>query len=356
MSIRLMNVVLGVDMDHLSTTERYVLLVLADSANDDGVTWIPIKGRADKRSIMKKTSLSERAVQNCLRSLETAGHVTRDERPGRGVMYTLHPRTKCTPARNAPVAGENGTCSQSLSGAKPPHEMHPRTKCTGASGAPTPARRAPKPLYKPDSPLEPNGSSPPEGAGGTGSKRNRGSRIPEDWSPPSIADLPPSAKAKASQWPAGAYEAEAEAFHSFWLGESRAGSRKSDWNRAWYNRINEITGRVLRDARAGVKVTAPKSPATAPAGPLRIHDTSRENAGARKIRDGIRKLLGDQVYDQWIAPSRLDVQGDKLTLVAISAFASNYQRDNFANDIARAMHAVLGPDAELRFHHERPPA
>ncbi|WP_143560244.1 DnaA N-terminal domain-containing protein [Sphingobium sp. IP1] len=315
MSIRLMNVVLGADMDHLSTTERYVLLVLADSANDDGVTWIPIKGRADKRSIMKKTSLSERAVQNCLRSLETAGHVTRDERPGRGVMYTLHPRTKCTPAR-----------------------------------------RAPKPLYKPDSPLEPNGSSPPEGAGGTGSKRNRGSRIPEDWSPPSIADLPPSAKAKASQWPAGAYEAEAEAFHSFWLGESRAGSRKSDWNRAWYNRINEITGRVLRDARAGVKVTAPKSPATAPAGPLRIHDTSRENAGARKIRDGIRKLLGDQVYDQWIAPSRLDVQGDKLTLVAISAFASNYQRDNFANDIARAMHAVLGPDAELRFHHERPPA
>lgn len=198
--------------------------------------------------------------------------------------------------------------------------------------------------------------SPPPGDEDAGSKRNRGSRIPEDWSAPVIADLPPSAKAKASQWPAGAYEAEAEAFHSFWLGESRAGSRKSDWNRAWYNRINEITGRVLRDARAGVKVTAPKSPATAPAGPLRIHDTSRENAGARKIRDGIRKLLGDQVYDQWIAPSRLDVQGDKLTLVAISAFASNYQRDNFANDIARAMHAVLGPDAELRFHHERPPA
>ena len=197
--------------------------------------------------------------------------------------------------------------------------------------------------------------SPPEGASDDGSKRNRGTRIPDDWAPPPIADLPPSAKAKARQWPAGAYEAEAEAFRNYWLGESRAIAQKRDWRSAWYNRINEITGRVLRDAKAGVKVAAPAAASTT-AAPPRVHDTSRENVGARKIRDGIRKLLGDQSYDQWIAPSRLDVQGDKLTIVATGSFASNYQRDNFANDIGRAMHAVLGPDAELRFHHERPPA
>lgn len=196
-------------------------------------------------------------------------------------------------------------------------------------------------------------------AGGTdddGPKRNRGSCIPEDWTPPPIAELPPAAKAKARQWPPGAYEAEAEAFHNFWLGESRAGARKRDWKRAWCNRINEITGRVLRDARAGVKIAAPASSTPSQPAAARFHDTSRESDGARKIRDGIRKRLGEQVYDQWIAPSRLDVIGDKLSLVAVSAFASTYQRDNFANDIGRAMHDVLGPDAELRFHHERPPA
>jgi hypothetical protein len=196
--------------------------------------------------------------------------------------------------------------------------------------------------------------TPPPGGSDDGAKRNRGSRIAEDWSAPSIADLPPAAKAKARQWPPGAYEAEAEAFHSFWLGESRAGSRKSDWKRAWCNRINEITGRVLRDAKAGVRHTpaAPPAPPTA----SRSHDTTRENAAAHKIRDAVRKRLGGQVYEQWIAPSRLDVHAGTLTIVAVSAFASTYQRDNFAGEIGQAMHAVLGPDAELRFHHERPPA
>lgn len=196
----------------------------------------------------------------------------------------------------------------------------------------------------------------PQGAKEPAEKRNRGSRIPADWKPPAINDLPPAAKAKVRQWPAGAYEAEAEAFLNFWLAEASGRASKLDWDKAWCTWINRSTGQILRDARSGVQHSAPAAARLAPVGPPRIHDTSRENAGARKIRDGIRKLLGDQVYDQWIAPSRLDVQGDKLTLVAISAFASNYQRDNFANDIARAMHAVLGPDAELRFHHERPPA
>lgn len=353
MSIRLMNVVLGADMDHLSTTERYVLLVLADSANDDGITWIPIKGRADKRSIMKKTSLSERAVQNCLRSLETAGHVTRDERPGRGVMYTLHPRTKCTPAPDAPDSEEFAPSSQGDEADKPPHDVHPRTKCTGASGAPTPARRAPKPLYKPDSPLEPDGSSPPKGAGGSGSKRSRGSRIAEDWTPPAIADLPPQAANKARQWPAGAYEAEAEAFRNYWLGEGRAGACKADWNRTWYNRINEITARVLRDARNGVKLAG--AAAQAPARPPVMLDTSREGKPAAMIRTAIEKRIGAALYARWIAPSRIDVAGEIVTVVSPSAFDAAYVRDNFQNDIAAAVGPIIGADVDVQFRNERPP-
>ena len=358
MSIKLMNVVMGDGMDYMPTTERFVLLMLADAANDDGVTWIPIKGRADKRSLMKKTSLSERGVQNCLRTLEADKHITRDERPGRGVMYTIHPRTRCTPASNTPPekAGEK---KQPSSGAKPPHDMHPRTGCTGASDARTPARHAPKPYINQETPLEPDGSKPPQGGdddAGSKKKADRGQRISADWQPPAVIDLPRTAKAKAMQWPVGAYEAEAEAFRDYWLGEGRAGARKMDWNRAWANRINECTARVLRDHKAGVRFT-PTPVARSDAAPPEVLDTSRECQAAKAIRAALTKRLGDKPVQQWFAGSRLDVvDGVQLFVVAPSQFASNYQRDNYADDVARAMHAVLGPDADLSWRVERPPA
>lgn len=196
--------------------------------------------------------------------------------------------------------------------------------------------------------------TPPAGGGDDG-KRNRGSRIPADWKPPAIDDLPPGAKAKAKQWPAGAYEGEAEAFVAYWLGEGRAGARKLDWNKTWFNRVNEVTSRVLRDARSGVTFTKPTSGANAPpAAPLML-DSSREPPPARLIRSRIEAAVGEAMYRTWFAPSRIDIDHGVLTLVSVSVFASDYQRNNFAREIGSAMHAVLGPDAELRFHNERPP-
>lgn len=185
--------------------------------------------------------------------------------------------------------------------------------------------------------------------------RNRGERIAADWQPPAIADLPPAAKAKARQWPSGAYEAEAEAFRDYWLGEGRAGARKLDWNRTWFNRINESTARVLRDAKAGVKyasTTAARSDAPPPA----ALDTSRETQPAKAIRVHLARRLGESAMNQWFKGSRLDVSEGTLTIVAPSAFASTYQRNNFADDAGRAMHAVLGPDADLQWRVEKPPA
>lgn len=193
--------------------------------------------------------------------------------------------------------------------------------------------------------------TPPDGGEEDAAKRNRGSRIADDWAPPSIEDLPASARAKARQWPPGAYEAEAEAFRNYWLGEGRAGARKIDWNKTWYNRINEVTARVLRDAKAGVRFTAPP-PGDRP--PPRSLDSSRESTPARNIRAAIRSRLGDQLYEHWIGPSRLDVDGGSLSVVAASAFTADYLRNHFANEIGQAMHAILGPDAELSFSNERP--
>jgi hypothetical protein len=102
----------------ISAPEQSVLNVLAIMANDVAQCWPGINGPA---GLVGKTKLSERAVQNAVKALAAAGHLTRTERPGKGVIYTVHPRTTCTPAQDAPV-----------------QEVRP------AGDAPTPAPPAPK--------------------------------------------------------------------------------------------------------------------------------------------------------------------------------------------------------------------
>lgn len=82
----------------LPPTEKAVMNALADSANDDGVSWIAVRSRKPhKLDLTIKTGFGERAVQGAIARLcaipaEEGGHLTRDERPGRGVIYTIHPR------------------------------------------------------------------------------------------------------------------------------------------------------------------------------------------------------------------------------------------------------------------------
>lgn len=93
MSIRLMT--LAWDCD-LSGNDKLVLLALADWANDDGHCWPSIA------KLCAKTRASERTVQGIIKELVEAGHLTRQEVPGRGCNYLVHPRNICTPAEVAP--------------------------------------------------------------------------------------------------------------------------------------------------------------------------------------------------------------------------------------------------------------
>ena len=103
----------------LPMTSKVVLVALADCANEHGVTWIAIRSkRADKLDLLTMTSLSERAIQNAIKALVSDGHLSRVETVGRGVTYTVHPRTGCTPAGRAPrttCADPRTTCTQTLS-------------------------------------------------------------------------------------------------------------------------------------------------------------------------------------------------------------------------------------------------
>lgn len=93
MSIRIMTQVWGLK---LPDSEMLILLALADWSNDEGDCWPSIA------QLRAKTNKSERTIQGAIKSMVAAGHMSRDELPGRGCRYRIHPRSDCTPAETAP--------------------------------------------------------------------------------------------------------------------------------------------------------------------------------------------------------------------------------------------------------------
>lgn len=323
--------------------------------------WMNPKGdecQVSMRRLADEVEISVRTAQRHVQRLAELGFIVKSDAVrsdgGQGWNSFKFPGYKPPRVSHVEPPAKVDTPHDKLAGGEgdkltPPHDRltpSPTTDCHGEGDTAVSGEGSDKDNNKP--PIAPQGAKDPA------EKRNRGSRIPADWKPPAITDLPPAAKAKVRQWPAGAYEAEAEAFLNFWLAEASGRASKLDWDKAWCTWINRSTGQILRDARSGVQHNVPSSPR--PVQPPKAHDTSRENGAATKVRALVRAKLGDQQYDRWVAPSRLDIDAGTMTAVAVSGFASNYLRDNFANDLAQAMHAVLGPDAELRFANEQPPA
>ena len=80
------------DRGDLSSTQKLVLLSLADWANDEGLCWPSIDRLATK------TSMAGRSVQRIIRDLESMGFVRRDEVLGKGNRYWISiPLTQCHP-------------------------------------------------------------------------------------------------------------------------------------------------------------------------------------------------------------------------------------------------------------------
>lgn len=110
----------------MSGPQKSVLISLADNANDEGFCWPSVA------KISKRTCLSERAVQNSIKWLCTAGILSLQERMGRSTVYTITPASYAPPQEMHPA----GDAPQ------PPHAVHP-----------TPAPRAPRTVIEPS--LEP---------------------------------------------------------------------------------------------------------------------------------------------------------------------------------------------------------
>lgn len=120
----------------LPPTEKIVLLALADSANDKGVSWPAVSELRDKSGVC------ERSVQYALRKFEASGWLTVHRRYKQSNIYELHlDRTKATKSAEGAPQEEavSGACvspegdapqfsgaNQNILGCKSEHsEVHP---------------------------------------------------------------------------------------------------------------------------------------------------------------------------------------------------------------------------------------
>src|SRR6185369_3449935 len=107
MSVRMMTAAWATK---LPASDKLVLLALADCANDEGHCWPGLS------TLCEKTGRCRRSLQDSLRALDAAGHITRVENPGKGMNYTVHPV-----AGNAPVAKPAPVAKSATRGSKNCH-------------------------------------------------------------------------------------------------------------------------------------------------------------------------------------------------------------------------------------------
>lgn len=106
----------------LPPSDKMVLLALADAANDDGVTWMALESKEGvKLDLIKKTSLSRRAIQGALKRLCDAGYLSRVDRPGKGVIWTVKGCTSCAPQEMRPAADAPGGAADAPKPSTNPH-------------------------------------------------------------------------------------------------------------------------------------------------------------------------------------------------------------------------------------------
>lgn len=183
-----------------------------------------------------------------------------------------------------------------------------------------------------------------KGKAGQGARQPRGTRLPDDWTPPTYADLPPMARKSVELWPAGAYEAVCETFRCHWQGETGARAFKRDWMAALAKWLMADHPKIMRDAKAGISFAhlapIPAGGVRAAVGPVAAK--ARENDRSAAIHAALRRDIGAQLHDQWIAPAAVIHDGAGVSVIVASEFQRAWLADRFQPKIEAAARAVIG--------------
>ena len=140
-------------------------------------------------------------------------------------------------------------------------------------------------------------------------------QIAVDRTAPPPEQLPSIAQALVSQWPSGAYEAEADAFFQYSMG---TGERNADWNALWVSKVQTQHAAMMRAAKAGIRYPA-KEATIAPriTKPLLpVNARSQEDARSIRLRELLRTRFDQQSWASLFEPSAFvfDVPGLKVVV------------------------------------------
>jgi hypothetical protein len=181
----------AVTLTGITGPEKAVLLVLATMANGQAQAWPPMTGET---GLVAKCCLGERTVQRAIQALAANKHITREEKLGKGVVYTVHPRHSGTPATETP-----------------------RQTDAPATQAATPATAAPK---------QPRTTIPKKGKP---SLERAKIELPDDWAPKDFGPDTQSRKV-VDGWPPGEVARQLEHFRAH---HRKKGDRFRSWQDAW---------------------------------------------------------------------------------------------------------------------------
>lgn len=224
-------------------------------------------------------------------------------------------------------------------------------------------KRDTEPFREPIPPSDPNGSDSPQGheqgrddqedrkeeapagddAADAKKDRNRGTRLPKDWTPPPLDDLPPQAQALARQWPDGAYATEAEAFVGYWANLPGGKARKLDWVATWANRIVAINSKVLRDAKAGVNFAVQSKPSVAPLPQLPVAAKAAEDDRSAIMHNLLERDIGERTYARYIKPAAITFDDEGVVMIFATDFLRSYVETNLSQRIAVVLSRVAKP-------------
>jgi hypothetical protein len=320
---------------------KAVLMALANYADPHGRNCYPSVPR-----IAEEVEVSARTVQRHIGALEEMGFIRRVERirpeDGARTSNLIEFPDYVPPKLSHRVPAKPAAPGDNLSGGgdnlTPTHD----TDVTGPGDTAVTPKKPNELLFPPsssgDEDSPPKGGEPAAGVD-EGRKVRRGARLPDDWTPPPIEELPQTVQIVLRQWPPGAYEFVAAQFVAHWHGESRANARKLDWDSAWVKWVTTESAAILRAARNGQKFTAPpaaeKSSDTDEAKAL-IAMHAKEEQEARVLRAALKADLGEQTYQGWLHPTFIKVDGGRLLIVASTLF----MRDWLANNLSSRIEAV----------------
>jgi len=207
-------------------SDRFVLLALADFANDDGECW------PSMQRLASKTCMTERGAQKIVRRLEADGWLTIGTGGGRHGcnQYTINPEPRSPfqevetpnevhPERGSPPNVDAETLNESAE--NPEH------------GSPEPSRTIKEPSEEPPVGPPAEDEPPPK------------ARLPEAW----VLDDAGWDYARSLKLNDTEIQEIADDFHAYWTDRRDRDSRKSErgWRQCWKNRVRVVAPQFIRN-------------------------------------------------------------------------------------------------------------